>query len=934
MADAGAWAGELVGRRPELDRIDGVLADVEHGSFRVIAVRGEPGVGKTHLLSELAERAARRALTVDRGRATEFEQGVPFGIFVDAFERSCAAQPNSAELDMLTAAGGRGAELDRYRLFRGVRRSLARQTGRRGRVLILDDLHWADPASLELTEYLLRRPPSAPLLIAVAHRAAQPPPGLADALARLGAAAAQLVLEPLRVADMAALFPAQPARRRALLHRVTRGNPLYLHVLADADEQTLTTLAGQVVDDRAVPERVLLDVLGAELATLAPVPRLVAQAAAVAGDPADSDLVAWVTELPPESTSAAFDVLSRMGVMAADGPRFRFHHPLVRAAAYWLASPGWRSHAHGRIARYLRDRDGPLLVLAHHTERSARPGDDVAVATLAAAAATTRHAAPATSARLARRALQLLPDRPEFRDRRGELLMLLATTLGLSGELTESRRLVHEVIAAGGPHRTEAVTFSAVIYRLLGKLDEAKALLTSELGRLSDRGPPAAQALLELSGVELLRHDPAGVRRYAAGALDALAGTENTVQEMTAHAMLALGFLLDNEITAAGTHADRAAWLMDTTSDATLLVELGTVAPLVWVELHVGHHDRAARHMERALELARGSGLTHSLPYLLIVDAYVRTRHGQLPGALAAADEARDYATIMNAAEAAAMADIVRLRPTLWRQGPRAALELARQVAGAGRPGGGWWSDLARLSLADVYLAAGEAEDCLAELAGAESDEASAASRWALRAMAGAALDGPDRGRDAAGEALRNAERSGLAHQLGVAHEARARILGAAGELAAATEAAAQAVARFAEARSPVEEGNVRHLLAILYARDGRHAAMRTEFGKAKALFTACSATWLSAAVERDQRRFAARTPRPRHSAEDGLAALTAREREVVDLATAGLTNREIAERLYLSRKTVETHLSRAFAKLHVRSRVDLTRRVTGESGA
>src|SRR5690242_892875 len=101
MAAAGAWAGELVGRSPELDRIDDVLADVESGSFRVIAIRGEPGVGKTRLLGELAGRAARRALTVHRGRATEFEQGVPFGIFIDAFERASSAQPESAELTML-----------------------------------------------------------------------------------------------------------------------------------------------------------------------------------------------------------------------------------------------------------------------------------------------------------------------------------------------------------------------------------------------------------------------------------------------------------------------------------------------------------------------------------------------------------------------------------------------------------------------------------------------------------------------------------------------------------------------------------------------------------------------------------------------------------------------------------------------------------------
>jgi DNA-binding CsgD family transcriptional regulator len=928
-----AEAGELVGRHPELERIESALSDVANGSFRAAAIRGEPGVGKTLLLSELAERASARQLAVTRGRATEFERGVPFAIFIDAFEKLAATYPAPAGLDVLTAAtAGRVAEVDRYRLFRAVRRLLEWQAARHGAVLILDDLHWADPASLELIEYLLRRPPRAPLLIAVAHRVAQPPPGLADALARLATDAVQLVLEPLSVTDVAAMFPAQPARRRALLHQATRGNPLYLRTLADADEQTLTMLAGQVVDDRAVPEQVLLDVLGAELATLDPVPRLVAQAAAIAGDAVDRELVAFVTELPDDATASALDVLSRIGVMLPEGPRFRFRHPLVRAAAYWLTLPAWRTHAHGRIAACLRDRHGPLLMLAHHTERSARPGDEVAVATLAAAAAATRHAAPATSARLARRALQLLPDSAEFADRRGELRMLLARTLGMSGELDESRRLLHAVIQAGGPHRAEAVAFCAVVYRLLGKLDEAKALVTDELERLPHQGLPAAQALIELAGVDLLRHDAAGVCRYAAQALAALDGEHDTVHAATAHALLALGLLLRNEIVSAGTHIGRAGWLFDATPDASLLPELGTIAPLAWVELHLDHHDRARRHLGRALDLARDSGLTHTMPYLLITGACLHTRCGRLPEALAAADEARDCSEIMRAGEAVAMADIIRLRPILWQRGPRAALDLAGQVAEAGRPGGGWWSDLAQLYLAEVYLAAGDVDRCLAELAGDGADEANLSYQWALRAVASATRGLVDQGEQEAREALRHAERSGLPHQLGAAHDAYARIRTAAGDLDAAAEYASTAASRFAAAGSPVEEGIARHLLAGLHARTGGREAMRDELGRAKALYAASSATWLSAMVARDERRFAARVPRPRHATENDLATLTAREREVVDLATAGLTNREIAERLYLSRKTVETHLSRAFAKLHVRSRVDLTRRVT-ESG-
>ena len=931
MTGAGGRGRDHVGRRPQLERIDDALAHVEAGSFRAVAIRGEPGIGKTMLLGELAARAETRGFVVHAGRATEFEQDVPFGVFIDAFERLLITDPEP--LAALTAAAtgaaaGQPAELDRYRLFRGVRALLERPSAGRGAVLILDDLHWADQASLQLVEYLLRRPGRAPLQIALAYRTAQPPPGLADALARLDSAAVQLALEPFTPHDIAELLPDQPASRHRLLHRATGGNPLYVHALADVDDHTVAALMGQAADDRAAPERVLLDVLSAELTALAPVPRLVAQTAAVVGDPADPDCVAWVAGISSSSTAAAFDELSQRGVVSAEGPRFRFRHSLVRAAAYWGTPPAWRIRTHARCAQYLRDRHGPLLLLAQHTERSAQPGDELAVDTLAQAALACRHAAPVIAARLVRRALQLIPDHDGSTHRRDELRMLLARTLGLSGELTESRRLLHEVIEAGGRYRTEAVTFSAVVCRLLGRLDEARALLTSELNRLPEKGEPTAQALVELAGVEILRHDIGPASRHAARAVDVATGTSNTALQAAAHSVLALGFLQANEIAFARVHIDRAAWLMDATTDTLLLTELAIVAPLAWVELHLQHHERAGRHLRRGIELATGSGLTHTMPYLLIVDAGLRVRRGRVAEALTAADDAREYSRIMNAAEASAMADVVRLRPTLWSHGPKAALLLADQVAGAGRPGMGWWSALARVNLGAVYLAADRPDACLSEVLGADVDVATAAYRSALGAVAMARLGRTEESHRLATAALDQAGRSGLTHQLGAAHEARARVLASAGDLDAATADALAAVTHFVDADAPIEEGAARHLLGTLYARTGRTDQVRVELGRAKAIFSAGSATWLSAALARDALRFAARGPRSRRTAPTGLATLTTRETEIVALVTAGLSNREIAERLYLSKKTVETHLSRAYAKLGVRSRVDLTRRI------
>lgn len=926
-----------IGRRSQFDRADIALTEVLAGEFRAVAVRGEPGIGKTSMLTELAARATGCGLAVLRGRATEFERDVPFGIFIDAFEQLADAHTLDAELTgtlgvLRAAAAGQDddqpAEMGRYRLFRGVRRLLEQQSGR-GTVLLLDDLHWADAASLELTEYLLRRPPHAALLIAVAHRTAQAPRGLADALAHLGSTAVQLDLRPLGEVDVATMFPEFSARRHRLLHRVTRGNPLYLKALADVDEQTLTGLIAQGGDDRAIPEQVLLDVLSAELRALDPVLQRVAQAAAIVGDPADPALVAWVADLPSETVSAAFDRLSQAGVVAAEGPRLRFRHPLVRAAAYWMARPAWRTEAHGRCAQYLRERHGPLLLLAHHIERSAQPGDELAVATLTDAAVASRHASPATAARLARRALHLLPDRPEADDRRGALRLLLARALGLSGELTESRTLLDEVIRGDGPYRGEAVNFTAGIYRLRGQLDEAKALLTNELERLPGSDVATVQTLLEFAAVELFRNDAPSLRRQAARAVDILAGSGHTALEVTAHSLLALSFLQTGEVADARKHVDRAAWQTDAATDAVLLTEVTTIAPLAWVELHLQQYDRAERHLSRGIDIATSSGLMHSMPYLLIVDALAHTRRGRLTEAIEAADEAHGCSRIMNTAETAAMADIVRLHPTLWRLGAREALTLVDRVTRTGLPTATWWAGLARLGLAGVHLAAGRFEPCLAELADDDRDDGTATYRWGLRAVASARLGRSTEALSQAGTALEHARYSGLTHQLGVAYEALARVNFALGKFDEATADATTAATHFVDAKAPIDEGNARHLLATVHAKTGKREQMHAELGRAKSLYSACSATWLAASVARDELRFAARGPRRGQVPGSGLATLTAREREVVDFVTAGLTNREIAERLYVSKKTVEAHLSRAFSKLDVRSRVALTRRVT-----
>ncbi len=903
------------------DRIPRDLALARAGRWRVVTIDGEPGIGKTRLLDQLAERAAAEGFAVHRGQATEFERDLPFGPYVEALESLAdlvdPASEQRAALDALLGGGG----LERHQVHRGIRQLLGRYAADRPVALLLDDLHWADAASVELTEYLLRRPPGGALLIALAYRTAGMPPRLADAVAHLGTAVTRLHVGPLRPDEVAGLAPGAGSRRRRLLHRASGGNPLYLQALLEVSDQGLAELVGGPGAPVAPPGEGLVALLRAELDALEPGLRTVLHAAAIAGDEVPLGLVAAVAGEDEATVADALDRLAWQGVVRQVGARFRFRHPLLRAAAYWTAGSGWQGRAHARAAAYLRACDGPLALLAHHTERSARYGDERAAGVLSDAATVAAVTAPSSAAQLLRTAVQILPDRPDLLGDRLAMQMTLARALGVTGALAESRELLNEVVRVPGPHRGPAIAFSSVLSRLVGDFDRARALLADELDRVP-RGPAerlTAQLLTELAAVELLRGVPAGARDCAARAAEAAAGTGDTALEAAGYALLALGHLHLGEVDPARAGAARAAGLLDAASDDVLSQHVEVVAPLAWVEAELGDAERAGRQLARGIRLANRAGLSHALPYLLVVDASRQAASGRLADATGAAEEAYDVAMSMQSPETAAMARVALLRPALWRHGGRVALEVAETLTGQGLPRSTWWARLAALRLAEVYLHAGRTDAALRQLEAAGDGP----ERLAMQAQA---LGGTEEARRLAERALDMAH---LPQVRAAAQYALARVLLRQGREAAAIGPAVEAAAGYAAVGQPVPEGYARELLAELRSRTGDLAAARTELGLAKELAAGCGAGGLAARLPRLDARLAARASRPDRPTA-GLSTLTDREREVAELAGGGLTNREIAQRLHVSQKTVEAHLSRVFAKLDVTSRVGLTRRLVG----
>lgn len=853
----------LVGRDEQLARLDEAVAAALHGRFVAVEICGEAGMGKTRMLAELERRAAAAGLAVHAGHATQFEQDVPFGVYAGLV-------PDGPPT--------------RSSVHAAVRRALP------GTALLLDDLHWADPASIELTEQLIRRPPGVPLLLAVAFRGTCAPARIVDVIGRLGAAAIPVDLPPLAPDDAERLLNGVPRRRRKLILRAALGNPLYLAALTRLPEEVLDDL-----DRPADSQRHILAGLAAEITTLAADVQRTAHVATDRGD------------VPIAAAVEAVDELGRLGLVDTDGARVRYRHPLMRAAAHALTGAAWRFQAHARTADFLRSRRAPLPVVAHHTERSARYGDEAAAATLVEAGIAYAHEAPAQAARWLGTALRIMPDDDA---RRQSVELWYARALGRGGRLQRSSEVLQRLRHAPARIRAQAEAFSVAVARQLGGFAEAAAMLTAQLER-GDLGPAGeAKLRVELAAVEAFREDPPAAAHHARRAL-ALLGPDRSVLAGAACTLLALGTLYGGDTAAARRHLAGAVDTVDAVGDGDLRPYVEIISPLALTEIQLGHLADAARHLARARRIVDALGPSSASPYLLVMEGLLHTRTGRLERAVDSADEAFAAADRVGSREMRAMAAAARLRPRLYRDGPAAVLagatdgDLPRSLA---------WRRLYRVELALVHAVAGRTRASLDLLAGDQAPPSAHPPTVVARAAVTAITSAGSGDGAAAVAAVRAA--AGLPYERGLASLAEGFTAYRGRQAGRAATVADRAVSEFAEAGTPVECALAHHLAGTAHQAAGHADRAGRALAHAAAGYRECGATWLSSVL--------AGAPAT------GGAALTRREREIADLATTGLSNKQIADRLYLSPRTVESHLNRIYVKLEVRSRTAMVHRLAG----
>lgn len=912
---------------------------MREGAGGVAVLEGPPGIGRTELLQSAIADARAEGMTVLHARGGELERELPFGVVRQLFEPLVARASGEARAGLLAGParlagplfdGGPATPIDElprdetsFAVLNGLYRLTANAATEGPVLMAVDDLHWCDLPSLRFLVYLAKRVEDLPVLALVSKRSfeAGAPLELLDELT-WDPLAATLSLRSLSDSATTHLIRDRLSRGAderfcAACHAVTGGNPFLLHALID------------VLRERAVPpaaERM------AEVARIGPpsvarwvlrsirrVPDAPALAAAVAvlGEGATLHLAAELAGLDAARAHELADTLARAGILRRGRPLFV--HPVVREAIYSHLAPRERTALHRRAARLLSERGQGDDQVAAHLLAGDPDGDQHCVEVLrrAARSAVARGAPDAAVTYLSR----ALAEPPEGDTRAAVLLELglAETTAGGAGALDHLRRALS--LARDLDQRAEvALEVARVLFSVAG-FAEAAEVLRSALDRLGDRRPDLARRLeAELLGVSLfdLSTLPPVSGRLGRAIEEVGAGA---VDDPAALASAAIATTASVEPASRGAAlAERAlAVRRRGTEDNPLVLALSTAALVGAEEL-----GRAAAAWEEALAEARRGG---SRPDSVLASAFcshVAWRRGAITKAEAYARDARELAVAPEARFGKAFAAAALLDALI----ERGLVDDATRVLVESR----FEAALPEVLLANALLdSRGRLHMALGRHREALDDFRECGRRleaWGSRnpalvpwrsnaALALAALGEDEEAREIARVEVDLARRFAVPRALGMALRASGLVERPERRLELLEEAAAVLE------RSPAALERARALTDVgaELRRRGERVRARAPLRRALALAQRCGVPVLA---ERAHEELLISGARPRRASFTGVDSLTAGERRVVEMASEGLTNRQIARALFLTEKTIERHLSHAYRKLDVKARSQL----------
>ena len=916
---------------------------------------GEPGIGKTSLISEVLLRSVERDYGTLSGRAAEFERDMPFAVIAAALEGRVSA----CKFDQLESIGHEGLALlrtilpslaprgheashehrpdERHRLLHALQALLEALATDGPLVLALDDLHWADSASIDLVCRLLHRGISQPSLLLLASRPAQTERRLRTAFeeAERHGHGRRMNLAPLSALDAEQLLAGIADQGlREDLYRQSGGNPLYLEQLAIVSGRG--AFVGKEeghTPDVGVPVAVSA-AIRAEVDVLSRTARSLLQGAACVGEPFEPDLAAEAAGIAEEDALVELDALVASDLIRpADSlRRFRFRHPVVLGAVYETTGAGWRLAAHRRVAAALEARGAAVSMRAPHVERSAHVGDLAAVAVLTQAGEETVRNAPGSAAHWFEAALRLLPEDQESLELRLGLLAQRAAALGIAGQIEPSRRALSEFLALspGQPSgiRLHAVVLAAILDELLGAHDAGRRLLLDELARLPDQaGPEAAELKRELAFTCFFDADWTTMADWARQALD---GESEGMVRVGAFVALALAEFGLGNLNAVKRSVSDGAALFDGLADEQVAAHHPGIAIwLGWAEICIECYDDAIRHLDRCVAISRTLGQEHLTVGLLAVQSQALALTGRGEELNAVADSATEAALLSSSNLFLIWAMTVRCQASLQAGDLHEAVRSGERGVGAASAASSPLSGVARVQLASTLLEIGESARCREQLT---TDDGHLdlppfplyeTLCLELLVRAELALGNRKLAEELTLRAEQTAQRIGLQLPLAHARRARAALLLHSDEPLQAASTALSSSRAAERAGAPVEAARAGILAGRALAAAGDRSGAIAQLEAAYDRLVVCGAFRHSDEAARELRklgRAVSRNGRGSNHDTDPLG-LTRREHEVMEGVATGKTNREIAAELFLSVRTVDRHVSRIFGKLDVSSR-------------
>ncbi|WP_327592666.1 helix-turn-helix transcriptional regulator [Streptomyces chartreusis] len=928
---------ELLERETESALIAKAIKGIKEGGG-LLLVKGEAGTGKSRLLSEIRTGATQAGLGVITARGTEFEQDFAFGVVRQLFEELAfkgdrtpreslwtgAARQAREAIDVISSRGEPGD----FAILHGLYWLTINACQDRPLIMVVDDLQWCDRPSLRYLAYLLPRIETQPLLVAVAIRTGE---SATDErlLQHIISAPALAELNPKELSAQATanllgqVMHGEVEEEFAITcHRATGGNPLLLRELGlTFTAQGVSASARNAGRVAGLGGLAVAHLVASRLMALPEACASLARAVSVLGD--RSPLMRAARLAGQDSISMALEcaiLLEQRGIIRIDevygSPTLSFVHPLVRNAVYESLDRTDRITSHHRAAILLREGGSPPEQVAYHLMKIPATMDPLAVSDLrAAAAAAAARGAPESAYVYLRRSL----DESLKGDERRAILLEAGKTALLFDVVTGARLLQEAWDGMDPVERAEIAPYLGMAYIYLARTDVGvdiqKSTISGLPGNDDDLRKRLQACLLSSSTwyvpgrddivdcLPELRQVPHGDGFGDRLLYCAVAGRNTALGDPS-------GVLRARE----------------TLADETFVDQADPNGPLAcgWWSLAAADDDASITSLDNAVKRAHVSGSLFTLASVYIHRGYTLLWHGDLAGA---EQDGRETIRVgqLNGSAVTRLLGTTVLAEALIEQGHLDEAEQALADVGITAttcPPGPVYLSLTALSRLQcirgnydtAFGVAGQAE----EACRLYKIHNPAVADW--RALAALALHYLDRGGEArviADENLNLARRWGAPRALGRA----LRVSGLISPEQDRLELFEKAVEVLKESPAYLEYAKALVDLGAALRKAGHRNDARPPLRHALDLATRCGAVTLA---DRASAELVTAGARRRRTALTGPGALTPSERRVADLAANGQTNRQIAQTLFVTPKTVEVHLSNCYRKLSVTSRVQL----------